>query len=287
LALLLTLAATAADQFAAPILYTTSPLWATAACLLLIWRHGQSSLSVGDASLLVTLSKGRLALFLAAHVLVVLAAHSLTGALQPLAGAATVPGALFAVAKLSVLLPTLFLFPPVLWGEIMREYSSECIAALVVLITFFPRRALEALWPFYGQVLGRFVFLLARLAVPGLGYVKTLTPTLTGPDLDVTIIPECSGINGLELFDLLFAFVAICDWNRLRKGRALFAYFVGLAVMLLSNGLRITSLVVLGNRGFVDDVSRFHISAGWVFFVLVFLVCLALVYRWMVKKSGA
>ena len=265
LALLLTLAVIAADQFAAPVLYTTSPLWAAVACLLLIWRRGESSLLSADTSLYVAFSRNRLTLFLAAHVLLVLAARSLAGSLQPLVGTPTIPGALLAMAKLGVLVPTLFLFPRVAWGKIAHEYSSECLATLIVLTTFFPRRALEMLWPFYSQGLGRFVFILARLVVPGLGYVKTLTPTLTGPNLDVTIIPECSGIDGLELFDFLFAFVAICDWNRLRKGRALFAYFAGLTVMLLGNALRITSLVVSGNHGFADLVSRFHISVGCFF----------------------
>jgi hypothetical protein len=66
-------------------------------------------------------------------------------------------------------------------------------------------------------VLERFVYFLADLVVPGIGYIRSLTPTLTGPDLDVTIILDCSGINGFELFDLLFVLVVILDWNRLCK----------------------------------------------------------------------
>ena len=35
--------------------------------------------------------------------------------------------------------------------------------------------------------------------------------------------------------------------------------------MLVANGLRIASLVILGNRGFAYTVARFHLSAGWIF----------------------
>jgi len=118
-----------------------------------------------------------------------------------------------------------------------------------------------------------------------LAYLADSNPTLSGPELDDTIVPECSGINGLELFDYLFGFVMLLDWNRVNKGRALKAYFGGLAAILLSNAVRITSFVVLGNHGFAESISRFHISAGWVFFSIVFLIYLSVTYRWMISKK--
>lgn len=287
LILALTLAAISADQFAAPILYTTSPLWAAAAAFLLVWRRGETSLSSGDTPASFPLSTARLSAFLAVHVALILIARSLTDVLQSFAGTMVPWGTAIAALKLCVLIPTLMLLPPAAWARVANEYSSEGTAAIVVLITFFPRRAFEAMWPWYGQALGRFVFHLAGLFVSGLGYVKALTPTLTGSQLDVTIIQACSGIEGLELFDFLFALVAVCDWKRLRKGRALFVYFAGLFAMLLGNTLRITTFVVLGNHGFAEPVSRFHLSAGWIFFSVIFLLYLALTYSWMVAKRHA
>jgi exosortase/archaeosortase family protein len=114
-----------------------------------------------------------------------------------------------------------------------------------------------------------------------------LTPTLAGPDLDVTILLACSGITGVELFDYLFAFVVLLDWNRLRKGRSLLAYFAGIAVIVFGNALRITSFVVLGNHGFAKFVARFHLSAGRIFFTLVFLAYLSLIYRHLLSSTAA
>jgi exosortase/archaeosortase family protein len=181
--------------------------------------------------------------------------------------------------KVSVLLPTLLLLPRERWPIVARTYAAEGIASLIVLFTFFPGRFLAAIWPWYGQVLGSLVFFVSRLFVHGITYAALLSPTIHGPGLDVTILPACSGISGIELFDYLFAFVVLLDWNHLRKGRALLAYFGGVAVMLAGNGLRIVSFVVLGNHGFAEVIARFHLTAGWIFFSMLFLVYLFSIYR--------
>ena len=285
--LLLTLIAVTLDQFFSPILYSSSPLWATATWVLLVWRRGETSFPPGNDQLHFSFSTQRVTAFFAAHLLIVFAARWFTEALQPLAGSVSLGGTLLAGMKLCVLAPTLALLPRVQWRRILSLYTAEAIAGLVVLITFFPRRTLESLWPWYGQVLARFVYFLADLMVPGIGYIRSLTPTLTGPDLDVTIILDCSGINGFELFDLLFGLVVILDWNPLCKRRTFLSYFAGLFAMFLGNALRITSFVVLGNHGFAESITRVHIAAGWIFFSVVFLVYLCLTYGWMLNKKSA
>jgi exosortase/archaeosortase family protein len=286
LALALTLVAIAADQFVAPILHSTSPLWATAALLLLVVRRGELPNAWDELLSKLPLSAGRLVAFLVAHLGLILVSRAMLGIFQPVAGTTTVGGSFLAAWKLCVLAPTILLLPISRWRVLLSAFRAEFVAAAVVLFTFFPSRALGTLWPWYGQVLGRLVFLVAKPLVPGLGYIKDLAPTVTGPDLDVTIIMACSGINGLELFDYLFGFVVLLDWTRLRKGRVLLAYFLGLLAMLLGNALRLTTFVVLGNHGYGDMVSRLHVSAGWIFFCATFLVYLSLTYGWMLNKTG-
>jgi exosortase/archaeosortase family protein len=286
LALALTLIATVADEFAAPILYSTTPFWGTGACLLLVWRHGKSPLLSANTPRAHSL--GRLAAFVAAHLLLVFLARAMTTALEPMAGMATVGGALVGAWKMSILAPTLLLLPLPIWKGLVSAYRSEIRAAVVVLLAAsVPGRVMEALWPWYGQVLGRLVYALARPFVPGLGYDNALYPSLTGADLDVTILLGCSGIKGFELFSYLFGIVMLVDWNRLRKDRALIAYFFGVFAVLLGNALRITSFVIVSNRGNVDFIPQFHVYAGWIFFSLTFLVYLSLTYAWMLDKKSA
>lgn len=279
---LLSFAAIVADQIAAPSLHTSTPLWATLTLFLLVWRRGGSSSAPAVPMTNFALNPWRVALFLILHFTLVLAARSILPA-----SSASLPGWLFAALKLLVLLPALVLFPFRIWRTLAFTYESEFTAALTVLLTFFPRRAMDALWPWYGQVLGRVVYFLAWPLAPSLGYVKALYPVITGPSLDVTILLDCSGFNGVELFDYLFGLVVFCDWNRLRKGRTLVAYFAGILAMLIGNALRITSMVVFGNRGFANQVLRFHLSAGSFFFSAAFLVYLAIVYRWLLVRRGA
>lgn len=290
LALLLTLFAIAADQFLAPALYSSSPLWAMAACLLLVWRRGYPLGSAFDpvaGSCSMCLSTPRIAMFCGAHAAFVLAALATQGALQPVFGTFTTGGWIVAALKLSILAPTFLLLPSAEWLIFWHAYKAEALAAVVVLFTFFPSRVINSIWPWYGQALGKFVFFLSHTVVPSLAYRSSLTPTLAGPDLDVTILLACSGIDGVNLFDYLFAFVVFLDWNRLRKERSLLAYFAGVAVIVLSNALRITSFVVLGNHGFAKFVERFHLTAGWIFFTIVFLTYISLSYRHLLSGAVA
>jgi exosortase/archaeosortase family protein len=284
LALLLTLGAVAADQFAAPMLYSSSPLWAVAGCLVLVCRRGELGLDQETAAGSFVFSSSRIALFVAAHVLLLLAVRLLHARLEPIAGTFSSAGWMTAALKLAVLPPTLLLLSLARWRILAQVYAAEGVAALVVLFTYFPARIIGAIWPWYGQLLGRLVFVCSGFFVHGLTYTRALTPVLHGPHLDVTILFACSGISGIELFDYLFALVAILDWNRLHKGRTLIAYFAGITVMLLSNALRIAAFVVLGNRGFADAVVRFHLSAGWIFFSVMFLVLLSLTYRKLIVR---
>ncbi len=283
--LLLAFAAAVADQFVVPALFSTAPLCALLACLVLATRNqgdALSSLPSPSAPYLVT---WRVLGFFAAHAALIGIAYRLD--VSRASGALNGVGWTFLLVKLAVLAPMLLLLPWRTWRYLAHTYAAEFAAAAVVLVTFFPRRVIEALWPAYGQFVGRCVYLLAWPLVSNLGYVKALYPTLTGPSLDVTILLSCSGINGIELFDVLFALVVFCEWPRLNKRRTLAAYFIGVAAMTLGNILRITSFVVLGNHGFADFIARFHVNAGWLFFSVVFLLFLSSTYRWMLTPPPA
>jgi exosortase/archaeosortase family protein len=285
--LLLALAAAVADQFVVPALFSTAPLCALLACLVLAARSqgdALTSLPSPSAPYLVT---WRVLGFFAAHAALIWIVYRLDASVSRASGALNGVGWAFLLVKFAVLAPMLVLLPWRTWRYLARTYATEFAAAAVVLVTFFPRRVMEALWPVYGQFVGRCVHLLAWPLVSNLGYVKALYPTLTGPSLDVTILLSCSGINGIELFDALFALVVFCEWPRLNKRRTLAAYFIGVVAMTLGNILRITSFVVLGNHGFADFIARFHVNAGWLFFSLVFLLFLSSTYRWMLTPPTA
>src|SRR5262249_17977036 len=91
--------------------------------------------------------------------------------------------------------------------------------------------------------------------------------------------------DGIRLFQSLFVLVAAVDWKWFDKSRALIAYFAGVAAVVVANCLRISLLVILGNRDLTNWVIRQHGNAGWVVFTMAFLGFLWFAYPWILRRS--
>lgn len=286
LALGLSLAAVLIDNWTAQALHNRSPVWTLVVLIALVLRRSSHMTPDALAGPYFRWSWLRLVLFALLHAGMVLLARMASTTLVTAAHSSTVTSGLIVPFKYLVLAPTLVLFPVAAWPRLGRKYAAELIAAALVLFTWNPFRTFETLWPWYSVALGRFVHVLASIFAPGLGYSPGLVPTFLGPRLDVSIIFSCGGLQGIQPFQFLFGIIVVADWNRLNKWRALFGYFAGSAAMLLANALRIALLVVLGNRVSPDLVARYHITAGWFFFSLVFVVFLFISYRWLLHRSS-
>ncbi len=277
------LLATFIDNWAAPPLHNQSPFWALGFLLALILRKQPGDDPAKHGARTLGWSLPRAALFILLHAGIITLGHSAGETLTRAASQTTLGSGAIASLKLLVLAPTLALFAPSDWKRLGRTYAAELVAAALVLFTWNPSRLFVTVWPHYSEWLGRSVYAVSGLFVAGLAYTPGTEPTLIGPKLDVSILFPCSGLSGVKLFQILFGVMLLVDWNQLKKIRALTAYFAGLVAMLVANALRIALLVVLGNRVSANLVARFHIDAGWIFFVTIFLVLLAVSYRWLVE----
>lgn len=282
-AFVMTLVAITVDQFASPILRTTSPLLATLAFLLFVWRRGHSPLLDANFARETSLPIWRIMLYLAAHLLLIFLCRFAAGYAEPFSGAATLEGTVVGLGKLAVFAPSLFLFSFRDWKRLIRAYRPEGIVALLVLAVNIPHRFVEFIWPWYGRMLGWAVYLLARIFVSGLTYQTGPEPTILGPYYDTGLILNCSGVDAFELLSYVFAFITLLDWDRLRRGRAVLVYLGCLLSVLLCNIPRIAVVTVLHNRGYGDLASGFHLGAGPFFFCSIFLVYVSLTYRWMTR----
>lgn len=271
----------------APSLYDGSTLWATGALLILIFRGREKGDFQDGKEVFFLEGVRRFALFAALHTSLILAAHALAYVLHAASLSFTLTSAAIALTKFLVLLPTFILLPPAIWRRVARAFLPELLACLIVLVTFFPYRIFEMLWPWYSQSMGRTVCSVTSSFISNLVCTSGTIPTLAGPKLEVSIIFACSGIESICLFDLLFGVVVALEWNRCNKGRTLIAYLLGLAVTLIANALRISLLVILGNRGWAEWVMRHHIYASRAFFPLVFFAFLSVTYDWMLGGAEA
>ena len=281
LRLLLSLAALGLDILLVPALYNGSTLLFTAVLLALAYARSRGRNAV-EAPGLPGIARAELLAFVGLHAAIVIAAGLFAGELAALSRAGSFLATLTLSLKLLPLFPALALFPKNQWLRLTRLYRAELIAATLVLFTFFPERQFRLIWPYYSQVIGNIVYLLSFPFLSYAIYLAEADPIVIGPKLIVHIVFECSGIEGITLFDFLFGMVALLSWNQLNKRRLLIGYGIGVAALLLANVLRIVLLIVLGNL-FWPTIGEgsFHVHAGWVFFGLVFTVFLYFTYGWM------
>jgi len=286
-ALLLTLGALVVDYLLAPALYNGSTLWLTGALLVLILR-GREDLGWPEMFEALRMEQSwPLLLFALLHITFILVGRVWASALHAASLTYTASGGATALIKVLILLPTVVLLPPATWTGIIRTFRSELVASGVVFFTFFPHRIFETIWPWYSHLLGIAVCGVTRWFVPSLVCSAGIIPSFSGPKLQVSIIFACSGLDSLRLFQVLFGLIVAIEWKRLRRGRALIAYFAGLAMTLIANLLRISLLVILGNRGFTEWIMQQHVNAGWAVFTLEFLTFLTLTYNWMLQPKQA
>jgi exosortase/archaeosortase family protein len=284
---LLCLVAIAVDYLLSPALFNGSTLWATAALLLLVFRRGQAPGTNAFEITIAKLSPVRLAIFLALHAIIIATGRDLSLAFTFAAASDAGAASALAAVKLLILLPGIVLFSQSNWQLLLRRYRAEFLAALIVPFTFFPYRLFHTIWPAYSQVIASLAYYGAKPFVAGIGLISQPIPTILGPQLNLQIIFWCSGFSALALFDTLVALIAFLDWNELNHQRLLAAYIAGGLAILAANIVRISLLVIVGNNIAPKyAMGRFHVNAGWVFFAAVYIVILAISYRWMLLRPA-
>ena len=98
------------------------------------------------------------------------------------------------------------------------------------------------------------------------------TMTIGSPAFNITIYPPCAGLEGTALM-LVFSAAWLWFFRReFRFPRALLLIPAAMAVMWISNAIRITALILIGVAGSPDiAVGGFHSQAGWIAFNCVAL----------------
>lgn len=270
------------DHLCVPAVANIKPALTSAFLFALLLRGFSRTKTTAHFGLVI--KRWRVAMFCSCHLALILVTWILgrLGLLDTRFVALPIP---LAVLKYLILLPTIVLLPAEAWYRFERLYRAEWMAAMIAILTFRPSRICALLWPRYSVLLARSIYALAAPFVSGLRYVGAEFPTLKGPALDTTITFACGGLLIVELFQWLFAIIAIVDWNRLRRGRTLVAYFMGICLLLLANVFRIALLVIAGNRFSADLVVSQHLPASWFVIAVALVIYVLLVYPWMLHEE--
>jgi len=105
-------------------------------------------------------------------------------------------------------------------------------------------------------------------------------PILRAEGFGVSIGPPCSGIDSMLLFFAFFAALFALDRKIIKKGLYALFFIIGFAGVYIINVLRLFLLMLAGIYISPDfAVGLFHTNAGWILFVLYFLL-----YYWFIRK---
>jgi exosortase/archaeosortase family protein len=81
----------------------------------------------------------------------------------------------------------------------------------------------------------------AATFVPG---ARTEGEHVLTPKADVTITPQCSGAENIQIFSMLFATVFLMNWKRMQTWKSVLIYLGSLAGLAVLNLVRIITIVV-------------------------------------------
>lgn len=140
-----------------------------------------------------------------------------------------------------------------------------CGAILLALVLFFSVAfpvVVEAHWGAWGPIYVRLLLAACHRAAPSQRIVQFGTQ-LYSRSVELSVFPQCTGVDMLRIYSILFGVVMILNWQRAQRPMTLILYAGGLCVLWTANFCR---NVIMG-------IGRYH-AQGWTA-VLVFCVFVA------------
>jgi CAAX prenyl protease-like protein len=183
-----------------------------------------------------------------------------------------------ALLLVGIALLALACIPLETWIDMLRRTRQLSLyAVLAGVIAWCLSAPMQFLWDTSGFAPGRLLQILTFHSVktvlgvflPNI-YVDPATFVIGTQRFSVFIAERCSGLEGLGL---VLAFTTIWLWYFRKESRfphALLLIPCALVVIWMSNVLRISALVLIGNAGYSEiAMVGFHSQAGWIAFTVV------------------
>ncbi len=189
--------------------------------------------------------------------------------------------AIFILLALAFFMYTIAVFDHAYLKELYNSFRDEFFLAIAIsvvlynLLMFF-----QGQWLYISGTVARILYyLLSRFYEVGF-YIGPGAPVIDVRGFAVNIGAPCSGIDSMLLFFSFFAALFALDYTRLKKGLYALLFLVGLVGVFFVNVLRLFLLIIAGiyiSPAFA--VGLFHTNAGWIFFLLYFLL-----YYWLIRR---
>ena len=170
-----------------------------------------------------------------------------------------------------------------------RYKPSLAVFGLIGIAYFFLIQVFQLVWYKLSYFVSVSVHWLLSLSFAPLFY--SAGTAVGGPRIGyngflVSISNECSGVDSLLLFISLFALLIALDWRRMHLKRMAILFIPGLLMTVAYNILRIYLLMIVGilyDPQFAVD--GFHSNAGWILFLIFFMIFWHFGSKWVYKKK--
>ncbi|MFH1426356.1 MAG: archaeosortase/exosortase family protein [Candidatus Kerfeldbacteria bacterium] len=192
----------------------------------------------------------------------------------------------YALPALIVVFLAFALFPL----RVFRRFWVALAGSVGLAYVFFQLSLwFKGFWNFFADGVSAVVVVILQL----LGHdVTRLTGAENAPiiqltDFSLTINHQCSGIESMSLFALLFALILIVDRDKINWKKAAIAFVPGIILMYGVNVIRIVVLFLVAiyyNLQFA--IHTFHTNAGWILFILYFAIFWSLSFKFITAKKS-
>ncbi len=167
--------------------------------------------------------------------------------------------------------------PFAFWSWLVRETPSQVAVAIVsaALLVLAGRLSLESWYTLSGATLRVSHWILSLYETD---VILDVNRELLGVgEFRVRVLRECSGYEGIGLIICFLALYCVLMRRKLRFPHALLLFPLGVAAVWILNAARIAALVSIGHHvSPVLALNGFHSQAGWIAFLTVAFVIIAL-----------
>lgn len=167
-----------------------------------------------------------------------------------------------------------------------KSFAKEITLISIIVIPYYSITVLlREYWIIFSTIVVKVnVFVMGFFSDNVTHLITRGDPSLGLEGFQVIIGAPCSGVDSLLLFTGLYWFIGLLDFDLYNTKKLFFLYFVGLIGAFIMAITRIFLLIATGAYYSPEfAMNAFHNNAGWVIFVVYFLVFIYFALPWLKK----
>jgi len=170
---------------------------------------------------------------------------------------------------------------------IKKYYKDIGVFSIILFLYYQLIWWFQGSWLFFSTAVGKILyFVFSKFFDHVVFKTGSAGPTLAVEGFSVIISSVCSGIDSLLFFISLSIILVVVNWKSLNKKRMFLLFIPGVIGTYFVNILRVFLLILIAVKfspKFAVDI--FHTNAGWVFFLLYFIVFWHFGKKWVMPDE--